>query len=893
MRRQPALFLLLIAGLCLMLAAAADADSSPPAAHWSLRPLQNPKVPKSESAWPRTEIDSFILAKLTAEQMRPSEPAAKPTLLRRVYFDLIGLPPTPEEVAAFIADDSPGAFEAVVDKLLASPRYGERWARHWLDIVHYAETHGQDQDRPRTNAWPYRDYVITAFNTDKPYARFVQEQIAGDTLFPSDPQATVAMGFLAAGPWDESSLRDIREDSIDRQIARYLDRDDIIMTTMNTFVSTTAQCARCHNHKFDPIPQAEYYNLQAVFAATDKGNRIYDPDPEVHQHRNRLHARKAAIERKDPAVLDELLGEKFQNKVAKWENGLSESATKWTVLVPELCISSNGATLKILSDGSVLSTGNRPETDTYTISGIVPISGATAIRLEVLNDSSLPHDGPGRQDNGNLHLTEFRVNLAGSTNVIALEHPTADFNQQDWGIEKAIDRNSKTAWGIYPEISKPHQAVFELKEAITNATPISFALEQNHGGGHLIGRVRISFTSAPRPVSVSKLPDLVASALQTSAGERSRAQKLDLAVYLAGIQIKEELDALPKPHFVYAGGSDFVPDASFKPADHPRIIHLLKRGDIKQPGAIAKAGALSCVPGLASDFNVDETANEGVRRAALARWITDPKNVLTWRSIVNRVWQYHFGRGIVSTPNDFGKMGAEPTHPELLDWLATWFLDHGGSFKQLHKLILMSAVYQQSSHDNPAYSARDADNTFLWRMNRSRLEAESIRDTILYVSGKLDLKMGGPSVQQFLMAPGIHVTPKVDYAHFDVDSPESFRRSIYRFIFRTLPDPFMDSLDCPDSSQLAPIRNSSLTALQALSMLNNHFVIRQCEHFAERLQKLQPGNLNAQITAAYQLALGRVPRTEELNELSAFGEKDGLSNLCRVIFNSNEFMFIN
>src|ERR1051326_4544805 len=357
--------------------------------HWSLQPLLKPVVPQvKDQSWARTPIDQFILAKLEEKGLRPSLPAAKRTLLRRVYFDLIGLPPTPAEMDAFLEDRSPVAYERVVDRLLASPRYGERWARHWLDVVHYAETHGHDQDRVRTNAWPYRDYVIDSFNADKAYARFVQEQIAGDVLFPDEPQAVVAMGFLATGPWDESSLRDIRDDTVDRQIARYLDRDDIVTTVMNTFVSTTVQCARCHNHKFDPISQQEYYGLQAVFAATDKANRSYDPDPQVHAQRRALLLRQKAIARKDPSVLDSLQAPALQSELAAWETSLSHRAINWTALVPVSFVSSNNTTLTKQPDGSLLAGGKRPDTDTYVITAHTDLQGITAIRLEVLCDDT-------------------------------------------------------------------------------------------------------------------------------------------------------------------------------------------------------------------------------------------------------------------------------------------------------------------------------------------------------------------------------------------------------------------------------------------------------------------------------------------------------------------------
>ncbi len=302
-------------------------------------------------------------------------------------------------------------------------------------------------------------------------------------------------------------------------------------------------------------------------------------------------------------------------------------------------------------------------------------------------------------------------------------------------------------------------------------------------------------------------------------------------------------------------------------------------------------GALSCLPGLEVHFRLANPDDDGARRAALARWLSDPHNVLTWRSIVNRIWHHHFGRGIVATPNDFGRMGAAPTHPELLDWLAVHFRDQGGSLKQLHRLIVTSAVYRQSSRHRPDGARLDADNHFLGRMNRGRLDAESVRDAVLCATGKLDRRMGGPSIKQFVQGPGIHRTPKVDYQAFDVDSPGSYRRSVYRFLFRTLPDPFMDTLDCPDASQFTPVRSSSVTALQALAMLNDRFMVRQCEHFAARVARAG-ADLGKQIETAYLLALGRPPGPEETARLRAYARKHGMANVCRLILNSNEFLFV-
>jgi hypothetical protein len=357
MRRCAILSALALVGIAL----AGRAGGTP--VHWALRPIVSPSVP----AGAPHPIDAFIQEKLRAHGLHCSPEADRRTLIRRVYFDLIGLPPSPEEVDAFINDAGPQAFERVVDRLLASPRYGERWARHWIDVAHFAETHGHDQDRIRANAWPYRDYLIRSFNDDKPYARFIEEQIAGDALFPDDAQATIALGFLAAGPWDESSLRDIREDTIDRQIGRYLDRDDIVTTVMSAFTSSTVHCARCHDHKFDPIPQRDYYALQAVFAGVDRANREYDADPAVHRRRHQLHAEKEQLERNDPAFLATLASTSVQAEIAAWEREHAALRARWSQLTPLDAASSGGATLELQSDGSIRSSGACPERDTYTI----------------------------------------------------------------------------------------------------------------------------------------------------------------------------------------------------------------------------------------------------------------------------------------------------------------------------------------------------------------------------------------------------------------------------------------------------------------------------------------------------------------------------------------------
>ena len=638
-----------VAAVCLAAAflgpaGAGAAEGEPPAGAdwWSLRPLSG-KAPPAYTRWVRNEIDAFVLEELEKHGLEPSPEADRRTLIRRLSYDLIGLPPTPEEVERFVADGSPRAYEDLVDRLLASPRHGERWARHWLDLVHYGETHGYDKDKKRLHAWPYRDYVIRAFNEDKPYARFVEEQIAGDELHSEHPDGIVALGFLAAGPWDFVGHVELREGTVDKEITRSNDRDDMVATIMSTFASTTAHCARCHDHKFDPIPQTDYYRLQAVVAGVDRADRPYDTDPARHALRRALEGKA----------------------------------------------------------------GSEP---------------------------SPPPDG-----------------------------------------------------------------------------------------------------------------------------------------------------------LVYAASASFKPEGNFTPPGGPRVVRLLERGDVKSPGEAMSPGALSVLPGLEGHFRGIDAGNERARRAALARWITDSSNPLAWRSIVNRVWERHVGRGIVETSSDFGRMGALPTHPYLLDWLAARFRDGGGSLKDLHRFIVTSATYRQSSASRPGVAETDSENRWLWRMHRTRLDAECIRDAILHLSGRLDLRMGGPPDEEFAFKDD-H-SPVYDYVGFAAAGPERRRRGIYRYIVRSVPDPWMDCLDAPDPSLLTPRRNTTLTALQALALLNSPFTASEAEAFAGRVRGMA-SRLDAQVDAAFRLALSRPPRDEEAKLLGEHAAAHGLESACRLIWNLNEFVFI-
>jgi cytochrome c553 len=873
-------------------------------AHWAYEPLKRVEAPVFRDAkleqWCRTPIDRFIVARLRERGLQPSAEADRRTLMRRLYFDLIGLPPSPEEAGAFLADQSPDAYERLVDRLLASPHYGERWARHWMDIVHYADSHGFEHDMPRAS-WPYRDYLIEAFNRDLPYGKFVREQIAGDVIAPNDPRALTATGFLATGPWDQSALQSGQIDTDDYRLSQYLDRDDIVSTIMSTFVSSTVHCARCHDHKFDPISQADYYSLQAIVSGIDKASREYDPDPDVARQRRELIARRAELERqlndRDPALLDLQL----QEQVATWEKDAAAQAAEWTVLDPSEARSKGGADLIEQDDRSILSSGPCPDKDIYTITAPVDLETVTTLRLEVMADPSLPLGGPGRQGNGNLHLTEISVRAApvdnpSATREIVLTRPQADFNQMPgWTIADSLDQVATTGWGIYPEVGRTHTAVFELSETLEakGGVLLKIELRQELGRQHLIGRLRLSVRGSQLPPALQKstFPTPIAAALAVPASQRTDADRRQLAAFYQERKIDEQLAALPPLQPIYCGTNQFKATGGLIPSATPRPVFVLGRGDIRNPGALARPAALTCVAGHSGELPIADPNQEGQRRIALADWLTDPNNALAWRSIANRIWQYHFGRGIVDTPNDFGRMGSAPTHPELLDWLALTLRDNGGSLKAIHRLIASSSVYRQSSQSSPDVAAVDADNRYLSRMSTRRLDAESIRDAVLTLSGQLNPEIGGPPVKQFNEIKVSGMRPEADYQKFDVDSPANNRRSIYRFILRTMPDPLMSALDCPDGTQLAPTRNESITALQALALQNDKFVIRQSEHIAKRVAAKNAA-LSDQVKALYELALCRAPRADELAAVVAYAERHGLSNACRFLINTNEFVFV-
>ncbi|WP_339741952.1 PSD1 and planctomycete cytochrome C domain-containing protein [uncultured Rubinisphaera sp.] len=856
---------------------------------WSLKPL-NPVVLPASDIHP---IDAFIHEKLNANDLKPAAIADRRTLIRRLYLDLHGILPTPEDVNAFVADSDPQAWEKLIDKMLESPRYGERWARHWLDVIHYADSHGCEHDVKRTNAWRFRDYVIARLNADVSWERFVREQLAVDVFYPNEPQLIPALGFIASGPLELSraSTAPVTFD--------YLDRDDIVTQTMAALASTTANCARCHTHKFDPITQEDYYSLQAVFAGVGKGDIEYDINAQVLERRLEMESLLIAAASLDSEVL---LQSKYDEIVNQWIHDweiTQATPVQWNPLEADVFLASGGATLTKQDDGSIFASGTIADQEQYTFTSEVRLKRFTAIRLDVLRDDRHPEGGPGRAANGNLHLSEvdFHWFPDGEKTPVKLTiaHASADFDQEGWTSSRAIDGDLKTGWAIYPEVNKSHFIVFEFSEPIDTSQEgrLAITLKQLYPPKHVIGRFRVSATDS-EGTSTRILPENIQIALQKPEDSRSQADRTLIAAMALKKHARQTLSELPEKAVVYGVSSSWSHAKKLPQPMEPKVVHLLRRGDIDKPIREVSPGAISAISGLPGRFELSNSNQESLRRAALADWLVHRENPLTWRSIVNRVWQYHFRHGICDTPNDFGRMGGEPTHPELLDWLAIWFRDQGqGSLKELHRLILTSDTWKQASILE-SVSDRclevDRDNRLLWRMNRFRLDADSFRDSTLRISGRLDLTVGGEGIEQFVKTAGPQATPVLDYTQFDWNSKSAHRRSIYRVVWRGIPDPFMEALDFPDLALLTPKRNFSVSALQSLTLYNNNFVLHASGWIADRVKSEVPAE--QQVERAVQLCWQREPTRSELKSFEAYSTTHGLRALCRVLLNSNEYLFI-
>ena len=854
--------------------------------HWAWQPIAEPVVPSAVAAFAdrpgvepeRNPVDFFIRAKLAERRLAPAAVADRATLIRRLSFDLTGLPPTPDEVQAFVADTDPESYEKLVDRLLASPRYGERWARHWLDVVHYGDTHGYDKDQPRTHAWPYRDYCVRAFNADTPYARFIEEQVAGDVLHPDTADGQEAIGFIAAGPWDLIGHREVPETKTDGKIARHLDRDDMVANTVGTFASVTIHCAQCHNHKFDPITQDDYYALQAVFAALDREDRPYHPDAAVRAAHAAAERRTKALEKRKQE-LEAAIAEKAGPRLMEIDQEIKKTPIPKDGN-PTAAFGYHSLIASTSDDVKWLQLDLGRETDLAEI---------------VLHPC---HDDFNKIGAGFGFPVRYRVEVADDPAFAAGVTVVADHGSADVpnpGIEPQTIAAAVN--GRYVRITATKLAprkddfIFALAEVA-----VKTAAEKDVAPGSVVTALD-SIESPPRwqraNVIDGQSPAAASAALVALTAERETllAAHHDPATAAELERIKADLAAtaeekkkLPPMQTAYAVTSRIREGV-------PRPIHVLSRGNVLSPTHEVGPGTLALVEPLQSRFDLPTDHAEGDRRAALARWLADPRNPLTWRSIVNRVWHYHFGQGIVATPSDFGRMGAAPTHPELLDWLAAEFRDGGGSLKALHRLIVNSATYRQTSLGVDAFAAIDSGNHYLWRQNRRKLEAEAVRDAVLAVAGTLDLTMGGPGWRDFKVEHPEH-SPHWRYDLADPEDKATWRRGVYRFIVRSQTQPFMTVLDCADPSTRVEKRNQSISALQALALLNNGFMTTQARYFAARVEREAGSDPTAQVDLAVRLALGRAATPEERVALVSLAAAHGLANTCRAILNLNEFSFV-
>jgi mono/diheme cytochrome c family protein len=896
---------------------------------WSFAPLRQVRPPRVRNErWVANDIDRFILAKLEAQGLQPSAPADPRALIRRLHFDLTGLPPTPEEVEAFVREcgsrgsDSAfriphSAISTLADRLLASPHFGERWSRHWLDVARFAESHGFEQDYDRPYAYHYRDFVIRAFNADMPYDRFVRWQLAGDEFAPDDPLAMMATGFLGAGVFP-TQLTEKEFES-----ARYDELDDMAHTTGTAFLGLTVGCARCHDHKFDPIPVKDYYRLVSTFTTTIRSEIDLDLDPEG------TAAKLAKWEREHQPLAGALA--KFEKQVlpgrfAAWaERATADAARRfdWIVLRDAEAKSAEGAEFKPQDDGSLLVTGKNPKHDQWVVRVKSPATGLTALRIEALADDSLKKKGPGRADNGNFALSDLRVYVESADGTgrhrVSLVSPRATFQQNDrnLAVAAAIDDDPRSSgWAVDPQLGTNHAAVFEFERPVSVAGESVLVIELDFftNAKHAIGRPRFAVTTGPGPVPLedgaapAEFAALLGELKQAGSLKKlepARRQRL-LAFYRPldeqwsslNAAVAAHLAAKPRPHIakVQVTSEGFPPtkhhadDRGF-PHFYPQT-HFLKRGDPNQKDGVATQGFLQVLMRKdrdAGDWQVEppDDWRTSYRRRSLANWITDTESGaghLLARVIVNRVWQHHLGRGIVNTPNDFGLQGELPTHPELLDWLASELIRSGWRLKELHKLIVTSATYRQASAWSEAAAKADPENRWYWRRDPQRLEAEVIRDSLLAVSGLLDPAMFGPGTLDETMK----------------------RRSIYFMIKRSELIPSMTLFDSPEPLVSQGSRPATIIAPQALMFMNSPQV-RECA--VALAAKLDTGAGNeAVVRRGYAMTVSRPPTDAERRASAAFIEKqeqsyrqDGradarrlaLADFAQVLFGLNEFIYLN
>lgn len=837
------------------------------AKHWAYEAPVRPPLPEVEQTdWPRNDLDHFVLARLEDAGLKPNAEAPRHVLIRRLSLDLTGLPPTPEEVEDFITDERPDGYERLVERLLASPHHGEHRARPWLDMARFADTNGYEADNRRSN-WPYRDWVIDAFNRDLPFDQFTIEQLAGDLLPDATLEQRIATGFHrntmvnTEGGTDDEEFR----------VAALFDR---VNTTFTVWQGTTMACAQCHTHKYDPFTQKEYYQALAILNQTTDGGKNNNPQlqlptPEQEARQSGINAKIEPLQKQLDTQTPEL--DEMQRS---WETGLRESARSieaaWRVLTPEGMEATEGVTLSVEADASVFSYGELPDNALYTITTTADITNGVAFRLQMLTDDRLPHGSSGRHEEGDFTLTDFSVLIksadGSAAKEISFDFAYADHSMNRYEVGKAVDDDEDTGWAIaaYEERNRVDRtAVFVANEpfGFGPGTICEIRLDQNSPRAkHLLGRFRLSVgTGDPEAhraladVSDAIRPIAISEPASRSGGERDNLGEYHRSITpaLADVreQIKELKDQLPK---------DIASTLVLEAVEKPRETHVMIRGSFLNKGEKVEPA----VPSVLNPW----PQNQPVNRLTFARWLVSPENPLTARVTMNRIWAGYFGTGIVLTSEEFGSQGEPPSHPELLDWLAVEFMERGWSLKEMHREIVMSATYRQASTVTEEKLEQDPFNRLFSRGPRFRMSGEILRDYALAVSGLLDPKLGGPSV--FPHQPeGVWNNPYSNDRWNLSEGGDQFRRGLYTFWRRTSPYPAFMAFDAPSREVTCERRARSNTPVQSLVTLNDPAFYAAANSLARRIVNEAGEAFEKRIEQACLLVLSRRATESETRHL--------------------------
>ena len=839
------------------------------ARHWAYEPLGNTQPPNvQDEDWIRSPIDHYVLARLEASGVRSSVPADRYTLVKRLHYDLLGLPAPVETVDAFVNSNAPDAYTALVDQLLESPHFGERWGRHWLDKARYADSDGYEKDRPRPNAWRYRDWVIDAINRDLPFNKFTIEQVAGDLLPDATPLQHLATAF------HRQTLTNT-EGGTDREQWRVAAVMDRVETTGAVWLGLTVGCARCHTHKYDSISQDEYYQLFAFYNNGDESNfNVPIPDQQSSYHKRKaVHEAKVAEFEHQLKAQQERAGNTFEQWIERSSVRAKDAkpAQFHTLTGAKASASTDGFAFDGLDDGSIFVAKSGAESATFlleaTLQNDQPITG---FRVDALSDPRLPKNGPGLTAHGNFVLSEFRAfttDLVDPALAIALPpgKARADFSQNKWPAQHAIDGQSETGWAISPQMGRDHYILFTLLKPLDarQSVQLRIELEQAYGTLHMMGRFRIRAMTGED--SLNRLPDNVRNALLADADKRTAAQGKLLREHFISqdtdlSKLKKQLDDLrkkaPKPPMLSVRVIN-------QRNSSPRKTHVLHRGEFKHPQHEVPPGTLGTLHSLQS-----RDKQKTPDRLDFARWLVDPANPLTPRVVLNQIWANLFGHGLVRTLDDFGVRGDPPSHPQLLDHLAQELIRNQWSRKALIRYIVNSATYRQASRHRPELADRDPQNHLLHRQNRFRVEGEIVRDLSLDAAGLLSRKMGGPCVYPPLPGGVANLSYANNFKWNTSKGEDRHRRGLYTFFKRTSPHPNLLTFDCPDSNTTCIQRRISNTPLAALVTLNNQVFTEAAQGFGKRILS-EKGSDRERLTQAFRTCVARPPVTEEINSLES------------------------